>query len=241
MKLGIWRLMTDRHNHTRHLSLFERRNRAAGNAHHDDSAEFCVIKDTHHLKEIRDDTNVTASLSTSDVSEELKEAISSSNLVKTKTKKSTNKKHVSFSNVQVRTYEVILGDNPDCSFPLSLGWRYDAGDAVDVDTYESQYQQAPPEKHREDLHSMHIAQVLNPLLSVSPSAIDYSTEGSMTPLPLSLHERRLRLRAQGHSEQSLRQAERKRRIQLSMEWASGKFPKEETFPYSKKFFLHYVL
>eukprot|EP00549_Striatella_unipunctata_P021066 CAMPEP_0118719256 /NCGR_PEP_ID=MMETSP0800-20121206/29352_1 /TAXON_ID=210618 ORGANISM="Striatella unipunctata, Strain CCMP2910" /NCGR_SAMPLE_ID=MMETSP0800 /ASSEMBLY_ACC=CAM_ASM_000638 /LENGTH=160 /DNA_ID=CAMNT_0006626561 /DNA_START=47 /DNA_END=529 /DNA_ORIENTATION=- len=42
---------------------------------------------------------------------------------------------VSFSTVQIREYNVIVGDNPFCKtgLPLGLGWKYTQGPAMDID------------------------------------------------------------------------------------------------------------
>ncbi|CAB9501195.1 expressed unknown protein [Seminavis robusta] len=243
-KLGIWRLMTDRH-HQHRLKLPHRQRNSRGQHPDDDSAEIVVEKSPLKLNartENKDDTTYTSGSQTATEEFDLKDS-TSLHMVKAKHDSKKNKKQVSFDGIQVRTYEVILGDNPDCSYPLSLGWRYNLSDTMDLDTYEGQRQQEKAQNvSAKDINKMHIGQLLSlsPTLN-SSSAIDYSTEGTLLPFPLTLHERRLRLRTLGHSEESLRQAERKRRIQLSMEWAGGQYPKQEAFPYSKKFFLHYVL
>jgi hypothetical protein len=46
--------------------------------------------------------------------------------------------HVKFDSIQVRDYDITLGDNPSCSFgpPLSLDWDYDENEPVCIDKYE---------------------------------------------------------------------------------------------------------
>mmetsp|Transcript_52326 Transcript_52326/g.61090 ORF Transcript_52326/g.61090 Transcript_52326/m.61090 type:complete len:198 (+) Transcript_52326:71-664(+) len=46
---------------------------------------------------------------------------------------------VSFSTVQVRHYDVTLGDHPDCTYgpPISLDWTYDESIPAELNTYES--------------------------------------------------------------------------------------------------------
>lgn len=120
-------------------------------------------------------------------------------------------KRVSFSDVQVRIYELIPGDNPDCSFPLSLGWKHSKTETLSVDAHENQ---GTREEH---------------------SASEFSR------VPLSQYERRLRLRSVGFTEKELRQVERKRRVELCLQWSGGQFPKSEDYPYSHHYFLNYVL
>ena len=120
-------------------------------------------------------------------------------------------KRVSFSEVQVRIYELIPGDNPDCSFPLSLGWKHSKTETWGVDAYEKQGKRG---EH---------------------SGCDFFRA------PLSQYERRLRLRSLGFTEKELRQAERKRRVELCLQWSYGQFPKSEDYPYSHHYFLNYIL
>ncbi len=48
------------------------------------------------------------------------------------------KPSVSFSNLQIREYDVTLGDHPSCSFgpPVSLGWDYQDAQVVPLEKYE---------------------------------------------------------------------------------------------------------
>ena len=65
------------------------------------------------------------------------------------------KKTVSFNNLEIRTYETILGDNPSCSTgpSLGLGWRYDPSHFQStIDEYERhQSQQGYDDPRPEDL------------------------------------------------------------------------------------------
>ena len=53
------------------------------------------------------------------------------------------KKKVSFSNLEIRTYNIVIGDNPGTSIstgiPISLCWEYDERNVIthDLDTFES--------------------------------------------------------------------------------------------------------
>jgi len=130
-------------------------------------------------------------------------------------------KMVCFSEVHIRTYEVILGDNLDCFFPLSLGWRHGPTKVFKIDDYEKQKMQSQQQK---------------------PSP--YAENAYYCRAPLSLCERRLRLLFMGFTELQLRQAERTRQLELAKQWAEGQNPKEEEeevdFRHSDSYTLNYM-
>ena len=47
-------------------------------------------------------------------------------------------KHVSFSDVQIRGYDITIGDHPDCSMgpPISLGWDFYQYPSINLEQYE---------------------------------------------------------------------------------------------------------
>jgi hypothetical protein len=48
------------------------------------------------------------------------------------------KRTVTFSSITLRTYDIILGDHPNCKFgaPISIGWDYEQRDILSLDIYE---------------------------------------------------------------------------------------------------------
>lgn len=52
---------------------------------------------------------------------------------------SSEQKRVQFGNLEMRNYEIILGDHPDCSSgpPVSIGWEYSSAETISVDRYEA--------------------------------------------------------------------------------------------------------
>mmetsp|Transcript_54424 Transcript_54424/g.80789 ORF Transcript_54424/g.80789 Transcript_54424/m.80789 type:complete len:163 (-) Transcript_54424:651-1139(-) len=52
--------------------------------------------------------------------------------------KKTRNTHVSFSNIEIREFTLIIGDNPSCrtGLPLSLGWEHTKTRVVPVDDYD---------------------------------------------------------------------------------------------------------
>jgi len=49
------------------------------------------------------------------------------------------KKAVTFGNLEIREYDIVIGDHPCCTsgLPLSLGWDYTEHDILPVDEYEA--------------------------------------------------------------------------------------------------------
>jgi len=104
--------------------------------------------------------------------------------------KPPSNKRVTFSTVSKRLYNPILGDNPHVAFPLSMGWTYNEQEEIPVEIYDCDFHELEP---------------------------DYVYAQDMEPLEV--EERRMRLKAVGYTEKQLQQEERRRRIQLVLEWA----------------------
>jgi hypothetical protein len=46
--------------------------------------------------------------------------------------------HVKFQSIQIRNYDMTLGDNPSCNYgpPVALDWSYDDAGSIPLDDYE---------------------------------------------------------------------------------------------------------
>ena len=46
--------------------------------------------------------------------------------------------HVKFQNIEIRNYQMTMGDNPSCTYgpPVSLDWDYDEAHILPLDDYE---------------------------------------------------------------------------------------------------------
>ena len=91
----------------------------------------------------------------------------------------SNKKTVSFSTVEIREHAVILGDNPNCPLPLSIGWKRAKHSVVmDVQRYEDLQQR-------------------------------YGRRRNKKPTPIDVYLRRIRLKEMGYSGRTLDKARKK--------------------------------
>ena len=57
-----------------------------------------------------------------------------------------SKRHISFHQVTIREYDMVLGDHPNCSYgpPVSLGWHYMEYEPLDVNEYEYHHSRRRP-------------------------------------------------------------------------------------------------
>jgi hypothetical protein len=97
---------------------------------------------------------------------------------------------VRFTHVEIRSYKTMLGDNAFTDLPLGLDWDYAEGQRWSVEEFEQ---------------AVHFKE------GTYKSANHYE--------PLTARERFWRLRLMGHSPSSIRTAERRRKIELVLEWA----------------------
>ena len=68
-------------------------------------------------------------------------------------KKKKKPLHVKFNSIQIRNYDITLGDNPSCNYgpPVTLDWNYDEMEPISVDAYE-EGRGRPPRK----MHQLHM-------------------------------------------------------------------------------------
>lgn len=122
------------------------------------------------------------------------------------------RRNVTFSDVEIRLYERVLGDNPNTDMPLSLGWRFNVCKPLSVDEYT--------ERH---------------------NAPDYV--GGKNLEPTEMRERERILLKSGYSRSMLYQEERRRRVQLGLEWGYRCNRMEMTtcnFPNAQTFIKRYI-
>lgn len=125
-----------------------------------------------------------------------------------------NLKTVSFDTVQIRRFNQILGDQPGCDFPLSLGWLYTDEVPRDLETYDREHHEGNPYY----VHAKHMETTL-------------------------FAEREERLHAVGYPSAFVRRAERRRKLFLLQEiWnhranIGGEWLSAENLPSKAKIFI----
>lgn len=209
-------------------SIFRKR-KVAPKKNKDDVVNGSVLKedeDTVKIEESESDITLNDSLS----------FLFASTTVVTKPKKKSCR--VTFTDVSIRHYNLIVGDNPYCRFPLSLGWNYGKEETHKVDLFEVQRDEQKHERIRERIHPRLYVPPTLPYhyLSDVHTEQDYD-DSDERPTELTLHERRARLRAFGYTEAALRKAERQRIVALGLEWKDGGTPH---FPFSQHFITRYT-
>ena len=77
-------------------------------------------------------------------------------------KVSKNPLHVKFNSIQVRYYDITLGDNPSCTYgpPVTLDWNYDEMESIPIDSYEEGKKNPPRKMHQMHMLSRHRANLL---------------------------------------------------------------------------------
>lgn len=122
-----------------HIHMPWRHNNNNNNNHNNDSNNN---NNNNNLFDSYDSetTHVETDQHTTDESDHYNNELEEESLSTTKTTTTTSPmtKTVSFSTIQIREYELILGDHPYCSngVPTCLGWDHIELDAIDIDRYE---------------------------------------------------------------------------------------------------------
>mmetsp|Transcript_28063 Transcript_28063/g.39444 ORF Transcript_28063/g.39444 Transcript_28063/m.39444 type:complete len:211 (+) Transcript_28063:88-720(+) len=82
----------------------------------------------------------------------LSESLSTRSLLQVPTR-SNRQGQIRFSDVEIREYSIILGDNPSvsCGAPITISWDHDRETRVVIDVDEFETERAKSRKNREDL------------------------------------------------------------------------------------------
>jgi hypothetical protein len=110
----------------------------------------------------------------------------------------SNDKRVAFSDVETRRHKRVVGDNPYTEVPLALGWEHETTQRETVEEHQARQLSRPEYKDAQKI------------------------------LPLERNEREALLRGAGYSNEKIQLEERRRRIQLLLEWTYRQNREEST-------------
>ena len=81
--------------------------------------------------------------------------------------------HVKFNSIQIRNYDITLGDNPSCNYgpPVTLDWNYDEMEPISVDAYEEGRGRPPRKMHQLHMLSRQRANLLKITAGVTDDEI----------------------------------------------------------------------
>ena len=105
-----------------------------------------------------------------------------------------NPLNVKFNSIQIRYYDITLGDNPSCMYgpPVTLDWNYDEMEPVAIDSYEEGKKNPPRRMHQMVMLSRQRKNLLKTAAGITDDEIFAATdemhkiqkERNMTNIPL---------------------------------------------------------
>jgi hypothetical protein len=152
---------------------------------------------------------------------------------------------VQFDSISIRECNRIVGDHPDLEIPLAIGWKYVDRPLMKVDEYEvARYARDlargdQPGKCLSTPHTVHplkdpknVGKVLRRCTAFHEN--DHATSGggcSKCLEPVSIGERiHLLQKVSGYRLSDINREERRRRMQIVMEWLYRRDPTDATIP-----------
>lgn len=170
---------------------------------------------------------------------------------------SWNKKRVRFDSVNTRVCSRIVGDHPDTEIPLAIGWEFVDEPSIPVDEFELEKLTRKMNQRSEDLvdmctlptkqselpqnraHSSGLEmnkKTLRKAMAFAESShtmkcSEVSSQSKDDLEPVSMEERvHLLKHVAGYTRSKINREERRRRMQIMMEWTYRKDPCDETQP-----------